>query len=200
MGEQFNAPLRPHVWTAKREWTRAQLERERQDFFDTRVSGHAEIWATLRVVIGLLASNDVPTAQSIIDAAAITVPTGDLKNGVYDEAGNLYQLPEHVISDPQNLAADQQHLKGETPLEATDDEEESERRKEEKGKAVISNVDMIKVKARLSDRGGPDVVISMGQGQAVRTLMRRVQEEAGVRAYQAPRAWILTFDQDPWQR
>lgn len=192
MGEQFNAPLRPHVWTAKREWTRAQLERERQEFFETRVTGHAEIWATLKVVVGLMANDDFPTAQSIINAAAITVPTGDLKNGVYDEAGNLYQLPEHVISDPQNLLPDQQDLKGETPPEAPDDDEEIERKKEEKGKAVLTSVNLIKVKARLSDRGGPDVVISMGEGQAVRTLVRRVQEEAGVRARSAPRRWRLT--------
>ena len=40
--------------------------------------------------------------------------------------------------------------------------------------------DMINVKARLSDRGGPDVVISMGQQEVVRLLAGRVAEEANV--------------------
>lgn len=183
LGEQFNAPLRPHVWTAKKQWNRSQLDRERQEFFDTRVTGRAEIWATLKVVVGLLADGDITTAQSILDAAAITVPTGDLKNGAYDEIGNLYQIPEHVISDPQNMVLDSQEevKKGELSNEATDDDDEIERKREEKGKSVLKTGDTIKIRARLSDRGGPDVVIPLGRDQAVRMLVRRVQEEANVR-------------------
>lgn len=182
LGEQFNAPLRPHTWTAKKQWTRALLDKERQEFFDTRVTGHPEIWATLKVILGLLADGDVPTAQSILDAAAITVPTGDLKNGAYDEAGNLYHLPEHIISDPQNLLTDRQEeiQKGETSDEMVEDDE-LERKREKKGKEVLKIGDIVKIRARLSDRGGPDVVIQMGKDQAVRTLIRRIQEEANVR-------------------
>lgn len=130
--------------------------------------------------MGLLADSDTVTAQSILDAAAITVPTGDLKNGAYDEAGNLYQMPEHVISDPQNVFLDQQEeiKKGEVSNEATDDDEAIERKREEKGKSVLKTGDIIKVRARLSDRGGPDVVIPLGKDQTVRILVRRVQEEA----------------------
>ena len=133
--------------------------------------------------MGLLADGDITTAQSILDAAAITVPTGDLKNGAYDEAGNLYQMPEYVISDPQNLVSNQQGeiQKGEVSNDATDDDEAIERKREEKGKSVLKTGDMIKVRARLSDRGGPDVIISLGKDQAVRTLVRRVQEEINVR-------------------
>lgn len=180
MGEQFNLPLRPHVWTAKKQWTRSELVRERQEFFDTRVTGHVEIWATLKTVIELLAEGDLAMAQSILDAAAITVPTGDLKNGAYDEAGNLYQMPEHVISDPTNLVVDQDMKKGETSNDVTDDDEELERKREEKGKSVLKTGDMVKVKARLSDRGGPDVVVAIGKDQAVKVLVRRIQEEANV--------------------
>ena len=181
-GEQFNAPLRPHVWTSKRQWTRLQLDRERQEFFDTRVTGHAEIWATLKIVVGLLGDGDITTAQSILDAAAITVPTGDLKNGAYDEAGNLYQLPEYVISDPENMLLDSDNiLKGEDESkDVTDDEEEIQRKREEKGKAVLKIGDIVKIKARLSDRGGPDVVVTLGKDQPVRILVRRIQDEANV--------------------
>ena len=171
------------MWTAKKQWSRSQLDRERQEFFETRVTGHAEIWATLKVVVGLLADDDITTAQSILDAAAITVPTGDLKNGAYDEAGNLYQMPEHVISDPQNLVLDQQDedKKGEIFQEGTEDDEAIERKREEKGKSVLKATETIKVRARLSDRGGPDVVIPLGKDQVVRVLVRRVEEEANVR-------------------
>ena len=181
-GEQFNAPLRPHVWTSKKQWTRSQLNRERQEFFDTRVTGHAEIWATLKVVIDLLADGEITTAQGILDAAAITVPTGDLKNGAYDESGNLYQIPEYVISDPENMLSGTEHiLKGEEDSkDVTEDEEEIERKREEKGKAVLKTGDFVRIKARLSDRGGPDVLVMLGKDQPVRILVRRIQDEANV--------------------
>ena len=189
--EQFNAPLRPHVWTSRKQWTRSELDRERREFFETRVTGHPEIWATLKTVVQLLAEGDTSTAQTITNAAAITVPTGDLKNGAYDEAGNLYQMPAHIISDPQNMVLDSPkgEGRGETSGEATDDEEEIERRREEKGKAVISENDSVKVKARLSDRGGPDVVVSLGRDQTVRGLIKRIQEEATVRSLSLHSSW-----------
>lgn len=170
------------MWKSKRRWTRSELTRERNEFFDTRVTGREEIWAVLKAVVGLLAEGDIPTAQSILDAAAITVPTGDLINGAYDEVGNLYTIPEHIINDPENVVIDAQDefTKGEDNGEGTD-EEETERRREEKGKAVIKSEDMIRIKARLSDRGGPDITVSMGKDQNVRTLVRRIQEEANVR-------------------
>ena len=197
-GEQFNAPLRPHVWTSKRQWTRSQLDRERREFFDTRVSGHSEIWATLRTVIELLADDDINTAQSILDAAAITVPTGDLKNGAYDVNGNLYQLPEYIISDPSNILLDNSRKEeGTEILCATDDEEEMEKLAEEKGKGVLGNeVDKIRVRARLSDRGGPDVVVQVGSDQPVRKVINRIKGEANVRCLVLVQGLsvFLTFD------
>lgn len=128
-------------------------------------------------------AGDMETAQGILDAAGITLPRGDLISGAYDEVGNFYQLPESVISDPVNVVLESDDdvvgdAKAE-PEEETDDEE-AERRREEKGKGVIKGDDMIKVRARLSDRGGSDVQILLGKVQNVRVLARRVQEEAGV--------------------
>ena len=133
--------------------------------------------------MGLLRDGDVSTAQIIVDAAGITVPTGDLKNGVYDEAGNLYQLPEHVISDPENTVVDREDIskgEGESKDVTDDEEEEMERKREEKGKQVLKSGDVFKVRCRLSDRGGPDVVVCVGKDQSVRVLVRRVVEEANV--------------------
>jgi hypothetical protein len=39
---------------------------------------------------------------------------------------------------------------------------------------------MIKVKARLSDGGGPDVVVNVGKTESVRMLVRRLLEESAV--------------------
>lgn len=176
------------MWRSKRQWTRLDLHRQREEFFDTRVTGRSEIWATLKVVVGLLAQGEIQDAQGILDASAITVPTGDLMNGAYDEMGNFYQMPEYVISDPDNTiqGSEQNTGKGENDSDVSD-EDEIKQRREEKGKAVLKAGDLIKVKARLSDRGGPDIVISMGKEQNVRILVRRIQEEVNVRS---PRSFL----------
>ncbi|TPX11600.1 uncharacterized protein E0L32_007811, partial [Thyridium curvatum] len=46
------------------------------------------------------------TAQSILDAGEITLPTGDLAQGAYDALGNYYALPEWIASDPSNMVPD----------------------------------------------------------------------------------------------
>ena len=135
----------------------------------------------MRAVVDLLAEGEIATAQGILDASAITLTTGDLLQGAYDEVGNFYQMPEHVISDPANVIVPAQDdvARGGDNAEETEDDE-AERRREEKGKAVLKSEDIIKVRARLSDRGGPDIVISLGKEQTIRVLIRRIQEEANV--------------------
>lgn len=106
--ERYNAPLAASpVWTSKNKiWTPIQLHRERQDFFETRVTGRPEIWDALQNVCELVRDGDVATAQGILDAAGVTLPTGSLVDGCYDEVGNLYKLPEVVVSDPVNTGVD----------------------------------------------------------------------------------------------
>ena len=137
------------------------------------------------MVVGLMAGGDLETAQGIIDAACITLPKGDLISGAYDEVGNFYQLPEPIISDPVNVISESGGsviVDSKAETEEGTDEEGMERRREEKGKGVLKSGDTIKIKARLSDRGGPDVQVVMGKDQNVRVLARRVQEEVGVRS------------------
>ena len=198
LGEHYNEPVRLHVWHSKRRsWTPAPLARERREFFETRVTGRPEVWAALSSTISLMRAGDLATAQSILDAAGITIPTGDLCEGCYDEQGVLYRLPQCILSDPENLV---NTASGDaTPVEtgqdddietlsdgrlATDDASgdeliaDIERRRDEKGKT--SERDLIHVQARLSDRGGPDLVLSVGKNQSVGFLARKVQQEAGV--------------------
>lgn len=185
--EHFNKPLRRHIWASSDKiWTRRQLDREREAFFDTRVAGRTEVWQTLHGALEVLWSSSlangdfeggIATAQTILEAAGLTLPTGDLANGVYDTLGAFYSLPEWVVADPENLAEDDDE---EEDKMVDGDEDEVLRRREEKGKKVVVEGDLIRVKARLSDRGGPDVVVSVGKGDSVRLLTKRVFEESDV--------------------
>jgi hypothetical protein len=146
----------------------------------------------------VLRDGDLETAQGIIDAAGITVPSGNLADGCYDEGGALYRLPAYIVADPMNMVVEEVSADvggavcatgvaerkigadEDESASGTDDEDEEvlKERREEKGKGTER--DAIKVKARLSDRGGPDVVILIGKTQTVGVLARRIQTEAGV--------------------
>ena len=207
--QHINKPLRLHEWTAQnRAWTRRQLAVEREEFFDTRVTGRPEIWQTIHVALQVLwdpvsedSLDDEPpsglaTAQSILSAAEISLPTGDLVNGAYDALGNLYQLPESVVSDPTNVVDDGPlRAKGEISATGDDDsaddhvtigdDEDTQRRREEKGKGVVDLREQLQLRARLSENGR-DVQITMSKSESVRSIARRLAEETGVRTLQKP--------------
>jgi len=70
-----NKPLRRHVWAARQPMTKAHLDREREEYYDTRVSGRPEAWNAIRLAIETMAT-DLLEAQAILDAAGVTLPTG----------------------------------------------------------------------------------------------------------------------------
>lgn len=210
LDQHINKPLRRHEWASKsRTWTRKSLDRERTEFFDTRVTGREEVWQTLQAALEILWEADraahgesevggsveqdpavaLATAQSILDAADITLPTGNLGNGAYDSLGNYYQLPSHIVSDPVNTApsdgddmADAKaDLSGgeETAEEGDVDEDEIERRREEKGKAVIDVRDQVPLVVRLSETS-MDLKMHVGKDESVRSIVRKILEETGV--------------------
>ena len=135
---------------------------------------------------------DIATAQGILDAVGVTLPTGRMEDGGYDENGNLYRIPETIMSDPTNLVdedGDDQTVVGTAEskevTKLVDEEHESkeimpEPTQQDKGKAVVDK-DAMKVKCRLSDRGGPDVVVLLGRAQTVGVLCRRIRDEGDVR-------------------
>lgn len=201
LNEHYNEPVRLHVWYSKRRnWTRADLDRERLEFFETRVTGRQEVWAALSSAINLMRAGDLATAQSIVDAAGVTVPTGDFCEGCYDEQGALYRLPQCIVSDPENMTQSASSMAVQSQDDigqdddtealsdgklATDDAsgdelmaEDMERRRDEKGKT--SERDLIRVQVRLSDRGGPDLVLLVGKSQSVGYLARKVHQEGKV--------------------
>ncbi|KAJ5798837.1 uncharacterized protein N7503_006342 [Penicillium pulvis] len=206
LDQHYNEPVRPHIWKSKRRiWTRTDLDRERREFFETRVTGRMEIWAALSSAISLIQSGDLVTAQGIIDAAGVTVPTGDLCEGCYDEQGVLYRLPQCIVSDPENIARGEANSPASGSVReedsdgklATDDAsgdeliaaQDLERRRDEKGKT--SERDLIRVLARLSDRDGPDLMMLVGKSQSVGFLARKVHQEAGLSNNQRVRVAYL---------
>lgn len=162
------------------------------EFFDTRTTGREEIWLTLRAVLEILWAGGEPedtdggiaTAQMMLDASGITIPSGDLAvGGAYDATGQHYKLPEQIVSDPMNLApspdAPPHDDEADKDAESEEpDEDEILRRREEKGKAVVNTKDLINVRCRLSDGPIPDLVVSIGKDDSVRLLAKKLLEEA----------------------
>ncbi|KAI1133984.1 hypothetical protein F5Y05DRAFT_400154 [Hypoxylon sp. FL0543] len=208
LSQHIDKPLRRHEWVARdRTWTRSELDRERADFFYTRVTGRPEVWQVLKAALEVLweadrshapgeeSRNDdetdgLVTAQSMLKAAEVTLPTGDLSQGAYDALGNYYALPEWIVSDPVNVTEEPQ--KGGADVDRKDDdltgeedimgglgEDEAMRRREEKGKGVADLRDMVKVRARLSENL-PDVIVSVAPEESVRSFARKIAEESGL--------------------
>ncbi|KAL7800961.1 hypothetical protein V8C43DRAFT_272951 [Trichoderma afarasin] len=198
LDQHINRPLRRHRWTStQRVWTRRDLVKERAEFFDTRVVCRPEIWQTLHAALQVLweanpedsqdEDNALATAQTILTAAEISLPTGNLVNGAYDALGNLYALPEWVVADPDNLADDRDpDAKGdgstageETAGEDDDDadSEEAERRREEKGKGVLDEREMVTFRARLSETGR-DIKVTVAKTDSVRSVIKKITEQS----------------------
>lgn len=193
LSEHINLPLvAPKPWVStQRTWSRAELQRERSEFFETRVTGRPEIWAAIKEVSELVRQGDLTDAQGIIDAAGITLPTGRLEEGIYDERGVHYRVSENILTDPMNVVdedgttvvgSDSLSKELDTGKEATlaiPPTDGATQEKIDKGKEALEK-DAVKVKCRLSDRGGPDTIVLLGQTQAVSVLIRRLRTETSI--------------------
>ena len=89
------------------------LHRQRTEFWETapQYDGLAETWNSLRVAVELSHQDDLPTAQAVLDSAGITIPSGDLGLGCYDERGHRFVIPEFVLSEPSNIMDDEVEMK-----------------------------------------------------------------------------------------
>ncbi|KAJ1667614.1 hypothetical protein IW140_002195 [Coemansia sp. RSA 1813] len=92
-------------WTMEQPVSRKGLERQRNEFWETApyYEGSAEIWQALRVVSE---STDTQLAMAILDSISVTVPTGRFVDGVYDERGVCYKVPQFCVSEPANIIDD----------------------------------------------------------------------------------------------
>lgn len=164
------------------------------------MTGRAEVWQGLHAALKIVwAGGDLlgpegglATAQLILDAAGVTVPSGNLAGGAFDHLGESYTMPSYVVSDPINLIVDASGgdedaaMKGDdvdeegSEAEDKDDEEVIAARREDKGKAKLDPKNLVKLRARLSEGAGPDIVMSIGKNDSVRLLNRKLLEASGV--------------------
>ncbi|KXT17735.1 hypothetical protein AC579_3609 [Pseudocercospora musae] len=173
-------------------WTRSHLEQQRRIFFETRVTGRPEIWDALKLVCECLRQDDIAEAQAIMDAANITCPHGKVgrgrtkekqREGVYDEQGQLYDLPYWVVTDPQDIIEDEGK---DIDAEAEEDEEDeaneaSLARRQEKGKGRAQSIgEELRLKVRLSDRAS-DMEVTIGSKQNVSVAIRAIKDQINVR-------------------
>jgi hypothetical protein len=96
--------VRPLTDSTNLTWTRARLEQERTDWWDTQVTGSAEIWGAIRIAAQHLQKGEVAEAQTMLDATGCTCPNGMLWKGVYGPTGVLYKAPEWLFVEPEGLA------------------------------------------------------------------------------------------------
>ncbi|CEJ92188.1 hypothetical protein VHEMI07855 [[Torrubiella] hemipterigena] len=192
--EQLNKPLRRHKWTAKdRSWTREQLKSERRDYFDTRVTGRPEIWQTLKAVLEILWSEDsisgdgsdnLLTAQTMLSAAEISLPTGDLADGAYDSFGNYYALPEWVVAEPQNLADSSEGVRNDASFQGEPDstvafaKSDSGEPSDAQANALTTE-NQAQVRARLSETG-KDIVFYIRKSDSVQSIVEKIGKQCRV--------------------
>lgn len=177
------------------------LVRERTAYFDTRVAGHVEVWAALRIICELLERGEKEEAQAIMEAAGCTCPSGEVwgrRGGIWDEKGERYVVPAWCVGVPRGCVMD-----GDEVLEGTDvSGVESSEDEEVKsfGKKVVVEVDKgkgrlvelekevemesdLKVRVRMSNTAR-DFVVRIGADAKAHILLKRVREVGEVCGYQ----------------
>jgi len=82
--------------------TMAQLQKRRDEFWDTRVEGRPEMWQAIRVSSE---AEDVMTSKTILESAGLTALDIDKPDCCfcYDERGFRYEIPMYVLQLPRNL-------------------------------------------------------------------------------------------------
>ncbi|KAG9253502.1 uncharacterized protein F5Z01DRAFT_141005 [Emericellopsis atlantica] len=186
LDQHINKPLKPFSWISKdRLWTRRELAQERRDFFDTRVTGRAEIWQTIHAALQAMwedpnGADGVALAQTILSAAEISLPTGSLANGVYDSLGNYYPLPQYIVCDPNNVSEDSD-VKGELPTGVDDPQAEDISEDMEKDKHVVDVTPQVTLRARLSENAR-DYQIMISPSETSRSVARKIANKASLSA------------------
>lgn len=100
--------VKPLTGSSSQAWTHERLEKERRDWWDTRVTGDTEVWRCLRAATAAMQEGDLATAQILLDAQGCTCPTGQLWNRVYDDRGAEYKVPEWLVIEPAGIVQEEE--------------------------------------------------------------------------------------------
>lgn len=83
------------------EATREEIQRKRQEFWETRVQGSTERWLALRAACEAADSRtfQLDTAESIVKASGLSLQQASITLCM-DEFGMKYELPPFMINEP----------------------------------------------------------------------------------------------------
>ncbi|KAF1915209.1 hypothetical protein BDU57DRAFT_530247 [Ampelomyces quisqualis] len=143
-------------------WTRSRLDKERNDWWDTQVTGSPEVWGAIRLAAQSLQLGKLRAAQQWLETMECTCPSGSLWKGVYDSTGVMYNVPEWLIVEPDGLAQEpSDDAAGETqPPEDHDDDDD----------------EPVLVRARIS-RNGRDVVLKLRKREPVSSIVEKIKNQ-----------------------
>lgn len=82
--------------------TQAEINRQREEFWNTRTTGNANMWAAIKGAAEALLSGDLPLASAILEASNVISANGSLEL-CYDERGHRYKVPQYCYSHPLEL-------------------------------------------------------------------------------------------------
>jgi hypothetical protein len=156
-------------------WTRSRLEKERNDWWDTQVTGSQEVWGAIRLAAQSLQLGKLRDAQQWLETMECTCPTGCLWKGVYDSTGVMYKVPDWLIVEPEGLVAEgaEDDAAGESAGAAAALDGAPEVDDEEDDEPVV-------VRARIS-LTGRDVVLKLQRKWTVASILDKIKKEAEVR-------------------
>jgi hypothetical protein len=152
-------------------WTPSRLEKERNDWWDTQVTGSQEVWGAIRLAAQSLQAGKLRDAQQWLETMECTCPTGCLWKGVYDSTGVMYKVPEWLIVQPEGLVAEDavnEAVAEPTPeVDGTQDIDDGE------------DDEPVLVRARIS-HNGRDVVLKLRRNELVSSIVDKIKQQAEV--------------------
>ena len=163
--------MKPLTDSTNLTWTRSRLEKERNDWWDTQVTGSQEVWGAIWLAAQSLQAGKLKDAQQWLETMECTCPTGCLWKGVYDSTGIMYKVPEWLIVEPEGLVAeadsDEDAAMGAAEVaQESDDEEDDE---------------PSLVRVRIS-RNGHDVALKIRRKEQIMSIVEKLKKQAKVRS------------------
>lgn len=82
--------------------TMEELQKQRQEFWESRVDGSRDMWNALQSAAEAFLSGDISLGHTILSASNISLPNGTLELS-YDELGHEYKVPSYCFTTPSNV-------------------------------------------------------------------------------------------------
>lgn len=156
-------------------WTPSRLDKERNDWWDTQVTGSQEVWGAVRLAAQSVQAGKLRDAQQWLEAMECTCPTGCLWKGVYDSTGVMYRIPEWIIVEPEGIVPEgtDADATGDSlgPADGVEDAQEAD--DDEDDEPVV-------VRARVS-LNGRDIVLKLRRKEPVGSIVEKIKAQAEVR-------------------